>query len=67
MFDVTVLTLFTPSFVCFFDTPVAYPELVSGEVSKSHKFKGLVMIGASKRVIRVDKKSWAGGFPGNQN
>ena len=42
---------------------MAYPELVSGGgVSKSHKFKGLVKVGASKGVIRVDlKKSWPGG------
>ena len=33
---------------------VAYPELVSGGVSKGHKFKGLVKVGASKGVIRVD-------------
>ena len=47
---------------------VAYPELVSGGVSKSHKFKGLVNIGAIKGVIRVDlKKLWpGGGFTGNQ-
>ena len=41
---------------------VAYPELVSGGVSKSHTFKGLVKVGASKGVIRVDlKKTWSGG------
>ena len=46
---------------------VAYPELVSGRVSKSRKFKGLVKVGASKGVIRVDlKKIMAGGIPGNQ-
>ena len=46
---------------------VAYPELVSGGVSKSHKFKGLVKVSASKGVIRVDlKKIMTGGFPGNQ-
>ena len=33
---------------------VAYPELVSRGVSKSHKYKGLVKVGASKGVIRVD-------------
>ena len=33
---------------------VAYPEYVSGGVSKSHKFKGLVKVSASKGVIRVD-------------
>ena len=38
-----------------------------GGVSKSHTFKGLVKVGASKGVLRVDlKKSWPGGFPGNQ-
>ena len=50
-------------------SPVAYPELVSGGVSKSHKFKGLVNVGASKGVIRVDLKkimAGGGGFPGNQ-
>ena len=38
-------------------------------VSKSHKFKGLVKVGASKGVIRVDLKKimvGGGGFPGNQ-
>ena len=36
-------------------------------VSKSHKFKWLVKVGASKGVIRVYlNKSWPGGFPGNQ-
>ena len=37
---------------------VAYPEaeLVSGGVSKSHKFKGLVKVGASKGFMRVDLK-----------
>ena len=48
---------------------MAYPELVSWGVSKSHIFKGLVKIGACKGVIRVDlKKNHAkgGGFPGNQ-
>ena len=29
---------------------VAYPKLVSGGVSESHKFKSLVKIGASKGV-----------------
>ena len=33
---------------------VAYPELVSWGVAKSHKFKGLLKVGASKGVIRVD-------------
>ena len=43
-------------------TSVAYPELVSRGVSKSHKFKGLVKVDASKGVIRVDlKKSRPGG------
>ena len=32
---------------------VAYPELVSRGVSKSHKFKGLLKVGANKFVIRV--------------
>ena len=42
---------------------MAYPELVSRGVSKSHTFEGLVKVGASKGVIRVDlKKSWPGGF-----
>ena len=48
---------------------MAYPELVSGGgVSKSHTFKGLVKVGASKGVIRVDLKNHGreGGFPGNQ-
>ena len=36
------------------EAPVAYPELVSGGISKSHKFKGLVKVGDSKDVIRVD-------------
>ena len=47
---------------------MAYPELVSRGVSKSHKFKWLVKVGASKGVIRVDlKKIMAGGgFPGNK-
>ena len=47
---------------------VVYPELVSRGVSKSHKFKGLLKVGANKFVIRVYlKKSWpGGGFPGNQ-
>ena len=47
---------------------MAYPELVSGGVPKSHKFKWLVKVGASKGVIRVDlkKKSWPRGFPDNQ-
>ena len=41
---------------------VAYPELVSRGVSKSHTFKWLVKVGASKGVIRVDlKKIMAGG------
>ena len=40
---------------------VAYPELVSGGVSKSHKFKGLVKVGASKGVIRVDLKTIVAG------
>ena len=40
-------------------------------VSKSHTFKGLVKVGASKGVIRVDltnimARGWGGGFPGNQ-
>ena len=49
--------------------PVAYPELVSGGVSKSHKFNGLVKVGAGKGVIRVDlkkKHGGGGGFLGNQ-
>ena len=34
--------------------PVAYPELVSGGgVSKSHKCKGLVKVGASKGVKKI--------------
>ena len=46
---------------------MAYPKLVSGGVSKRHKFNGLVKVGASKGVIRVDfNKNMAGGFPGNQ-
>ena len=41
---------------------MAYPELVSGGVSKSHKCKGLVKVGAGKGVIRVDlKKHGRGG------
>ena len=44
---------------------VAYPELVSWGVSKSHKFRGLVKIGACKGVIKVDlNKSCRGGVPG---
>ena len=44
---------------------MAYPELVSRGVSKSHKFKGLVKVGASKGVIRVDlKKIMARGVSG---
>ena len=35
-------------------SPVAYPELVSGGGFPSHKFKGLVKVGASKGVIMVD-------------
>ena len=37
-------------------------------VSKSHKCNGLVKVGASKGVIRVDlKNTWpGGGVPGNQ-
>ena len=48
---------------------MAYPELVSRGVSKSHKFKWLVKVGASKGVIRVDLKkimAGGGGFPGHQ-
>ena len=42
---------------------MAYPELVSGGVSKSHKCKELVKVGA----MRVDYKNHGlGGFPGNQ-
>ena len=38
-----------------------------GGFPKTHKFEGLVKVGASKGVIRVDlKKAWPGGFPGNQ-
>ena len=50
------------------DWPVAYPELVSGGVSKNHTFKGLVKVGASKGVISVDfkKNGLGGGVPGNQ-
>ena len=41
---------------------VAYPELVLRGVSKSHTFKWLVKVGASKDVIRVDlNKIMAGG------
>ena len=35
---------------------MAYSELVSGGVSKSHTFEVLVKVGASKGVIRVDLK-----------
>ena len=46
---------------------MAYPELVSRGVSKSRKFKWLVKVGACKDVNPViKKKSWPGGFPGNQ-
>ena len=46
---------------------VAYPELVSRGVSKSRKFKWLVKVGACKDVNPlIKKKSWPGGFPGNQ-
>ena len=46
---------------------VAYPELVSRGVSKSRKFNWLVKIGACKDVNPlIKKKSWPGGFPGNQ-
>ena len=40
---------------------MAYPELVSWGVSKSQKCKGLVKVGASKGVIRVDLTNHAGG------
>ena len=44
---------------------MAYPELVSGFFSKSHTFKGLVKVSASKGVMRVDlKKIMAGGVSG---
>ena len=40
---------------------VAYPELVSGGVSKSRKFKCLVKVGANKVVTPDLKKIMAGG------
>ena len=41
---------------------MAYPELVSRGVSKSHKFKWLVKFGACKDVNPlISKKSWPGG------
>ena len=44
---------------------VAYPELVSEGVSKSHQFEGLVKVGAGKAVVRADlKKIMAGGASG---
>ena len=47
--------------------PVAYPELDSGGVSKSRKFKLLVNGGASKGVAPWFKKIMArGGVPDNQ-
>ena len=50
---------------------MAYPELVSREVSKSRKFKWLVKVGACKDVNPLIKKKimaggGGGGFPGNQ-
>ena len=44
--------------------PVAYPELVSGGVSKSRKFKWLVKVGVSQGVTMVITKNhgrWGGG------
>ena len=49
-------------------TAVAYPRLVSGGGSESHKYKWLVKVGVSMGVTPWFKKIMAGGgFPGNQN
>ena len=46
---------------------VAYPELVLGGGFQSHKFKGMVKVGAIKGVVRVYlEKNRAGVFPSNQ-
>ena len=48
---------------------MAYPEVVSGGVSKSRKCKWLVKVGVSKGVTPCLRKIMAlggGGFPGNQ-
>ena len=42
--------------------PVAYPEVVSGGVSKSRKCKWLVKVGASKGVTQILKNHGRGGF-----